>query len=98
MRVAYSCKEEIGFGTASGCDDLFLGRQFRRNPIPRPSAHRTGKDPQAAENNYYFDVATAHLYFQPEQISRHHHRVAGYHDRTWAGAGLVADGNQRASP
>ena len=25
-------------------------------------------DPQAAEHNYYFDVATAHLYFQPGQI------------------------------
>lgn len=25
-------------------------------------------DPQAAENNYYFDVATAHLYFQPDKI------------------------------
>jgi hypothetical protein len=27
-----------------------------------------GTDPQAAEHNYYFDVATAHLYFQPGQI------------------------------
>ena len=26
------------------------------------------EDPQAAANNYYFDVATAHLYFQPGQI------------------------------
>ncbi len=25
-------------------------------------------DPQAAEHNYYFDVATAHLYFQADQI------------------------------
>jgi hypothetical protein len=25
-------------------------------------------DPQAARHNYYFDVATAHLYFQPGQI------------------------------
>ncbi|MGW8318193.1 MAG: hypothetical protein ACWGPS_03025 [Candidatus Promineifilaceae bacterium] len=25
-------------------------------------------DPQAAQHNYYFDVATAHLYFQPSQI------------------------------
>jgi hypothetical protein len=25
-------------------------------------------DPQAAENNFYFDIATAHLYFQPNQI------------------------------
>ena len=25
-------------------------------------------DPEAAEHNYYFDVATAHLYFQPAQI------------------------------
>ena len=25
-------------------------------------------DPQAAEHNYYFDVATAHLYFQPNLI------------------------------
>jgi hypothetical protein len=25
-------------------------------------------DPQAAQNAYYFDVATAHLYFQPDQI------------------------------
>ncbi|MGB1249749.1 MAG: hypothetical protein ACPG8W_03885 [Candidatus Promineifilaceae bacterium] len=25
-------------------------------------------DPEAAEHNYYFDVATAHLYFQPTQI------------------------------
>lgn len=25
-------------------------------------------DPSAAENNYYFDVATAHLYFQPHMI------------------------------
>ncbi|MCP4429132.1 MAG: hypothetical protein GY803_31995, partial [Chloroflexi bacterium] len=25
-------------------------------------------DPAAAENNYYFDVATAHLYFQPNSI------------------------------
>ena len=25
-------------------------------------------DPQATEHNHYFDVATAHLYFQPEQI------------------------------
>ena len=25
-------------------------------------------DPQAAEHNQYFDVATAHLYFQPDQI------------------------------
>lgn len=26
------------------------------------------EDPQAAANNHYFDVATAHLYFQPGQI------------------------------
>ncbi len=26
------------------------------------------QDPQAAENGYYFDVATAHLYFQPDQV------------------------------
>ena len=26
------------------------------------------EDPQAAANNYYFDIATAHLYFQPGQI------------------------------
>ncbi len=25
-------------------------------------------DPEAADNNYYFDVATAHLYFQPDRI------------------------------
>jgi hypothetical protein len=25
-------------------------------------------DPEAAAHNYYFDVATAHLYFQPDQI------------------------------
>lgn len=25
-------------------------------------------DPEAADNDYYFDVATAHLYFQPERI------------------------------
>ncbi len=25
-------------------------------------------DPQAAAHNYYFDIATAHLYFQPDQI------------------------------
>jgi hypothetical protein len=25
-------------------------------------------DPQAVENNYFFDVATAHLYFQPDQV------------------------------
>ncbi|MFN2170772.1 MAG: hypothetical protein ACK2UF_05010 [Candidatus Promineifilaceae bacterium] len=25
-------------------------------------------DPQAAEHNYFFDVATAHLYFQPDQV------------------------------
>ncbi len=25
-------------------------------------------DPQAPQNNFYFDVATAHLYFQPDQI------------------------------
>ena len=25
-------------------------------------------DPQAADHNYYFDVATAHLYFQPDQV------------------------------
>lgn len=25
-------------------------------------------DPQAAQHNFYFDVATAHLYFQPNQI------------------------------
>jgi len=29
---------------------------------------RITADPQAAENNYYFDVATAHLYFQPDQV------------------------------
>ena len=27
-----------------------------------------GRDPQAGQYNYYFDVATAHLYFQPDQI------------------------------
>ncbi len=26
------------------------------------------EDPQAEANNYYFDVATAHIYFQPDQI------------------------------
>ncbi|MGD2076852.1 MAG: hypothetical protein PVH18_00600, partial [Chloroflexota bacterium] len=26
------------------------------------------RDPRAADHNYYFDVATAHLYFQPGQI------------------------------
>lgn len=26
------------------------------------------RDPQAPANNYYFDIATAHLYFQPGQI------------------------------
>jgi hypothetical protein len=25
-------------------------------------------DPQAADHNYYFDIATAHLYFQPAQV------------------------------
>jgi hypothetical protein len=25
-------------------------------------------DPQAAQHDYYFDIATAHLYFQPDQI------------------------------
>ena len=25
-------------------------------------------DPEAAEHNYYFDIATAHLYFQPDQV------------------------------
>jgi hypothetical protein len=25
-------------------------------------------DPAAADHNYYFDVATAHLYFQPNSI------------------------------
>ncbi len=27
-----------------------------------------GRDPQAVENSFYFDIATAHLYFQPNQI------------------------------
>ena len=26
------------------------------------------QDPDAAANNYYFDIATAHIYFQPDQI------------------------------
>lgn len=29
---------------------------------------RIREDPQAAQHNYYFDVATAHLYFQADQI------------------------------
>jgi hypothetical protein len=29
---------------------------------------RIRADPQATEHNFYFDVATAHLYFQPDQI------------------------------
>jgi hypothetical protein len=29
---------------------------------------RIQADPQAVEHNFYFDVATAHLYFQPDQI------------------------------
>ncbi|MFN2205210.1 MAG: hypothetical protein ACK2UT_04790 [Candidatus Promineifilaceae bacterium] len=41
-------------------------------------------DPEAAGHNYYFDIATAHLYFQPDQV----YDLLGVFQEMMAGRGL----------
>ncbi len=52
-------------------------------------------DPAAAQHNTYFDVATAHLYFQPNQIYDLLTLFQDMHAPPRAGAAHLAGGNQR---
>jgi len=70
QRVAYLAAKEanpdaiIHLPAFTYWADFDAGReQYMARLLDRITA-----DPQAAENNYYFDVATAHLYFQPDQV------------------------------
>lgn len=70
QRVAYLAAKEanpnavIHLAAFTYWADVDAGReQYMARLLDRILA-----DPQAAEHNHYFDVATAHLYFQPDQI------------------------------
>jgi hypothetical protein len=70
QRVAYLVAKEanpdavIHLAAFTYWADFDAGReQYMARLLNRISA-----DPQAVEKNYFFDVATAHLYFQPDQI------------------------------
>jgi hypothetical protein len=70
QRVAYLAAKEanpeatIHLAAFTYWADVYAGReQYMARLLDQFLA-----DPQAPQNNYYFDVATAHLYFQPDQI------------------------------
>ncbi len=70
QRVAYLAAKEANPGAVlhlaafTYWADVSAGReQYMARLLDRILA-----DPLAAEHNFYFDVATAHLYFQPDQI------------------------------
>lgn len=70
QRVAYLAAKEanpqatIHLSAFTYWADFYTGQeQYMARLLDRILA-----DPQAAANGYYFDVATAHLYFQPDQI------------------------------
>ena len=70
QRVAYLAAKDVNpaatihLAAFTYWADVYAGReQYMARLLDRFLA-----DPQAAQNNYYFDVATAHLYFQPDQI------------------------------
>ncbi|MCO5187225.1 MAG: hypothetical protein M9918_03320 [Anaerolineae bacterium] len=70
MRVAYTVAKEENPDSVLHLAAMtyFWDANFGRTQYLDRLLTELEKDPQAAENNYYFDVATAHLYFQPEQI------------------------------
>ena len=55
------------------------------------------QDPQAASHNYYFDVATAHLYFQADQIYELLRFFRGLLVERGLDQPYLAGGNQRAA-
>ena len=52
-------------------------------------------DPDAAANNYYFDVATAHLYFQPNAVYNVLYAFRAGAGQSRPGAADLAGGDQR---
>ena len=70
LRVAYLvAKEENPQATIHlSAMTFFWDNNFGRTQYLDRLLTELEKDPQAAKHNFYFDVATAHLYFQPAQI------------------------------
>src|SRR3972149_1409500 len=60
----------------------FWDTNYGRTPFFKRLLDEMQKDPEAAAHNYYFDVASANLYFQPDNvydlIAWHHAQMIGH--------------------
>ncbi len=70
MRVGYLTAKEFNPEIVIHLSAMtfFWDNNFGRTQYLDRLLDELAKDPDAADNNYYFDVATAHLYFQPNQM------------------------------
>ena len=70
MRVAYLTAKEANPDAIIHLASMtfFWDNNFGRTQYLDRLLTELDNDPEAAANNYYFDVATAHLYFQPNQM------------------------------
>jgi hypothetical protein len=70
MRVGYLTAKEVNPEVVIHLSAMtfFWDNNFGRTQYLDRLLAELAKDPAAPANNYYFDVATAHLYFQPNQL------------------------------
>ncbi len=70
MRVAYLTAKEVNPAITIHLSAMtfFWDNNFGRTQYLDRLLAEIAKDPAAPAHNHYFDVATAHLYFQPNQI------------------------------
>ncbi|HFC12318.1 MAG TPA: hypothetical protein ENJ56_05690, partial [Anaerolineae bacterium] len=70
LKVAYLVAKDVDSETVIHLPAMtfFWDNNFGRTQYLDRLLTEIAKDPQAEANGYYFDVATAHLYFQPNQI------------------------------
>ncbi len=77
---------------------------FRRRPYLQRFLEVAGRDPTARDNNYYFDVATVHIYFRTETVFeiitlfRSILRSAGLHHPIWLNETNAAPANDPQMP
>lgn len=71
MRVAYHVAQDVNPDAVLHLAAMtyFWDANFGRIQYLDRLLTELEKDPDAARHNYYFDIATAHLYFQPAQIA-----------------------------
>ena len=70
LRIAYVTAKQVNPNTVIhlGAMTYFWDLQCGQEQYMTRLLREITADPDAAANNYYFDVATAHLYFQPNTV------------------------------